>query len=100
MAIFVIGFSLIVQNAAMNSTIQHSVEDRFRGRAMSIYTLMFVGMSTIGNFEIGVLAEYFGARPAILVNVGLLFILSYIFLYRNKRVWQEVDKVRSQNFED
>lgn len=98
-AIFVIGFSLIVQNAAMNSTIQYSVEDHFRGRVMSIYILMFLGLSTIGNFEIGVLAEHFGVRSAILANTGLLFILSFIFLYRNKRVWQEVDKVRN-HFED
>jgi MFS family permease len=60
----VAGFGLIVYVASTNTMLQLTTEDRFRGRVMSLYTLMFIGMAPIGALIAGTLAEHFGAPVA------------------------------------
>jgi MFS family permease len=61
---FVAGFGLIVYVASTNTLLQHTTEDRFRGRVMSLYTLMFVGTAPIGALASGLIAERWGAPMA------------------------------------
>src|ERR1041384_6674030 len=42
------GFGLILYVSSTNTLIQLTVEDRYRGRVMSLYTLFFVGTSPFG----------------------------------------------------
>ena len=55
------GFGLIVYLASTNTMLQLTTEDRFRGRVMSLYTLMFVGTAPIGALAGGALAQRFSA---------------------------------------
>lgn len=83
--ILVAGFGLILQFSTTNATVQHAVENHFRGRVMSIYTLMFMGMTTIGGAEIGYLAEHFGSQRAIIFNsIILLLFTAWLFSKRKK----------------
>jgi MFS family permease len=61
---FVAGFGLIVYVASTNTLLQLTTEDRFRGRVMSLYTLMFVGTAPIGALASGAIAERWGAPVA------------------------------------
>ncbi len=58
------GFGLIVYVASTNTLLQLTTEDRFRGRVMSLYTLMFIGTAPIGSLLAGAVAERFGAPAA------------------------------------
>ena len=58
------GFGLILYVAATNTMIQHSLEDRFRGRVMSLYTLMLIGTAPLGALLLGAVAQRFGAPIA------------------------------------
>lgn len=79
---FLSGLGLIMQFATMNTTIQKSVEDSLRGRVMSLYTLMFLGLSPIGSFEIGIVAQYFGSMFAIRIGAVVVLVFSlYIYFY-------------------
>ncbi len=81
--LFFAGVGLLAQFATMNTTIQHLVEDKMRGRVMSIYALMFLGLSPIGNFEIGYLADKYGTGLA--MQSGCVIILLFglvIYLMR------------------
>ncbi len=60
----VAGFGLIVYVASTNTLLQTTTEDRFRGRVMSLYTLMFAGTSPIGALAAGSIAQRFGAPLA------------------------------------
>lgn len=82
--LFVAGFGLIAQTATINSTIQHMVDNRMRGRVMSIFTVMFIGMSPLGSLQIGLLAQQFG--PLFAIRVGAFIVLCvgvFLFLRRN-----------------
>jgi hypothetical protein len=69
----------------MNTVIQHTVEDHMRGRVMAIYSISYLGLSPIGNFEIGVLAEKYGAQVAIRLNAFVLVLFAlFLFSFRKK----------------
>jgi MFS family permease len=67
------GFGLILYVSSTNTLIQLTVEDRFRGRVMSLYTLFFVGTSPFGALLAGGVAQRFGAPVA--TSVCALFLL-------------------------
>ena len=73
-----VGFSMIAFTASINTLIQVQVPDNLRGRVMSIYTLVFVGLSPIGSFLSGWVAHIVGA-PATL-GLGAIICLAFIFL--------------------
>jgi MFS family permease len=56
-----VGFAMMTQMGASNTLIQTMAPDRLRGRVMSIYSMMFMGMAPIGALLAGVIAERFGA---------------------------------------
>lgn len=83
--LFIAGIGLISQFSTINTTIQSLVKDEFRGRVMSIYVLMFLGLAPIGNFEVGWLSEKWGTDFAISFGAVVVFISGLtIYLARNK----------------
>jgi MFS family permease len=75
----VTGFSLITQAAATNLLVQSLCPDALRGRVMSLYTIMFVGMAPWGSLMAGALAHAIGtpatvaAGGAVCAVAGILF---------------------------
>jgi len=55
------GFSVMLQMASSNTLIQSMVPDQLRGRAMAVYSMMFMGMAPIGALLAGSLAHGLGA---------------------------------------
>jgi MFS family permease len=70
---FLAGLGLILFVATANTLIQISTEDSFRGRVMSLYTLMFVGTAPIGSLITGTVAQRFGAPVATTMSALVLF---------------------------
>ena len=66
-----VGFSLMVEMASSNTLIQAMVPDRLRGRVMSVYSMMFLGMAPFGGLAAGYAAERIGA-PATIAAGGLI----------------------------
>jgi MFS family permease len=56
-----VGFGMMLQMAASNTLIQSKVPDRLRGRVMSVYSMMFMGMAPFGAFFAGAVAGRIGA---------------------------------------
>ena len=66
------GFGLILYVASTNTLLQLTTEDRFRGRIMSLYTLMFVGTAPAGALMAGSIAQRFGAPIATSLSAVVL----------------------------
>ena len=58
------GFGMIRYAATTNTLLQLVVEDRYRGRIMGLYTVMFLGTAPLGSLALGAIAERFGAPLA------------------------------------
>ncbi|MFN2397609.1 MAG: MFS transporter [Gemmatimonadaceae bacterium] len=71
-----VGFTMILTNALANAMLQSSVPDGLRGRVMSVYVWVFVGLGpVVGPFIAGAAAERIGASSA--VGIGALAMLAY-----------------------
>jgi len=66
--------------STVNSTVQLNTTNELRGRVMSIYTLVFVGSTPIGNLYAGLSAEYLGAKYGF-AACGLMTLLFLIPIY-------------------
>ena len=85
--LFISGFGLLSTFSVINARIQHLVEAQFRGRVLSIYLLMFVGLFPVGNFEIGYVSEHVGPLMAIRIGAFVVLIAAIIgYLLRGKIV--------------
>jgi MFS family permease len=69
--LFVVGLVQILLLSSCNTTLQVTVPDDLRGRVMSLYTLLFAGVSPFGAFFIGGIAEIFGVPAALAAGGGL-----------------------------
>ncbi len=70
----IVGFCMVLQMASSNTLLQTLSPDALRGRVMSIYSMMFLGMAPFGALLAGALASRVGA-PATLTAGGALSIL-------------------------
>jgi MFS family permease len=63
-----VGFSMMVQMASSNTLIQSMVPDHLRGRVMSVYSMMFMGMAPIGALGAGLVADRLGAPLTVAIG--------------------------------
>jgi MFS family permease len=68
--LLLVGASNITINSLANSLVQTRTPDELRGRVMSIYNLVFMGLLPIGALMAGAIAEKGGAPLAVLVGAG------------------------------
>lgn len=71
----VVGYCLITQAAATNLLLQSLTPDALRGRVMSLYTIMLLGMSPWGSLLAGMVAHAIGA-PATVLGGGAVCIVA------------------------
>jgi MFS family permease len=84
LVLFLIGFGSIIFTALTNTTIQLNTPDELKGRTMSIYSFVFMGITPIGNLLIGGIASIIGVKAAIFIGgmFGLLPALYYLRQFR------------------
>jgi predicted MFS family arabinose efflux permease len=66
------GFCMILNNASVNALLQSLVPNRLRGRVMSVYVFMFLGMTPVGSLQAGAVARWAGAPAALGIGAALL----------------------------
>lgn len=75
------GYSMMLQMACSNTLIQTMVPDQLRGRVMSVYSMMFMGMAPFGAFFGGALAHRIGAPITVAIG-GVACVIGAIWFGR------------------
>jgi hypothetical protein len=85
------GSAQIIFTSSVNSTLQVTVPDAMRGRMMSLYVFVFVGVTPLGAFVIGWLAESFsvGAACAVGGGAGLIAVLVLAAVWSRRGSWAD-----------
>jgi predicted MFS family arabinose efflux permease len=73
------GYGVITGIALVNSTMQLIAPAHLRGRVMSAYVFVFMGLMPLGNFVMGTVAHYIGAPRAVMYG-GLACLAALAFI--------------------
>jgi MFS family permease len=94
--IAMIGFFQMLYMTGTNSIIQMNSSDEFRGRAVSIYSLVFVGTTPVGNFLAGLIMKRHGPGYCFvvfgiltIVTVIPVYLLKYLLKFRKQKIVAE-----------
>jgi MFS family permease len=82
--LFISGLGMLTAFSTMTGTVQRLVEDRFRGRVMSIYLMVLLGLMPFGNLLMGLLSEHFGT-PVALRTGAMVTIAAAILLFMSRK---------------
>jgi MFS family permease len=82
---FLIGYSLMRQLAAANTTIQTMIPDEYRGRTMAFYSMSVVGLAPFGSLGAGALASHIGPRLTMVLGGVLVMVAGSVFGWSLKR---------------
>ncbi|MGC2267616.1 MAG: MFS transporter, partial [Candidatus Acidiferrales bacterium] len=75
-----VGYAVMLQMSSSNTLIQAMVPDELRGRAMAMYTMMFMGMAPLGSLFAGALADRIGAPWTVAIGGVGAFIAALVFM--------------------
>ncbi len=81
--LFVSGLAMILMTAIINGLLQTLSTDEFRGRVMSVYALLFIGLSPAGSVVGGALARWAGVDVAIGGGAVVLLLYAVWTFWRN-----------------
>ncbi|HOP62354.1 MAG TPA: MFS transporter [Spirochaetota bacterium] len=83
----ILGFFNMLLMGTANSTVQLNTSDEYRGRAMSVYILVFAGTTPVGNFITGTIAQSLGPAKGFIFCglVSLLLMMLLLILFRGYR---------------
>ena len=74
-----VGFGMMLQMASSNTLLQTMVPDRLRGRVMSVYSMMFMGMAPFGALLSGAIAHRLGAPHTIAMGGAIVTAGAMVF---------------------
>lgn len=78
-ALFSLGFGMIIGLISCNTLLQQMTDNDKRGRVMSLYAIAFVGTVPFGNLFAGATAQHIGVSHTFLL-MGILLIIAALML--------------------
>ncbi|SHF39465.1 Predicted arabinose efflux permease, MFS family [Caloramator proteoclasticus DSM 10124] len=82
--LILLGLFMILFNTTSNSILQFNSPDDMRGRIMSVYSLVFGGLTPLGSIYAGTLAKYFGANNVFIIS-GIIGFIGFFILFTRRR---------------
>ena len=82
-----LGCAMIIFSASANSLVQTVIDSQYRGRVMSVYNLVFTGLTPVGSLYAGSLSDKWGGRVTFLISgvLCLVFMCGIVLWHREHR---------------
>lgn len=84
--LFVAGLTMILTNAVTNGLLQTIAPDEFRGRVMSVYALLFIGVSPVGAVMGGAVARAAGVSVAVGGSAAAMLLFGAWVFWRHPEI--------------
>ena len=83
--LFIAGCCMMVQVGASNTLIQSMAAEEYRGRVMSLYSMMLIGVTPLGALAAGFTAERLGAPSTLAAGAMASLVSILVFIVRLPR---------------
>jgi MFS family permease len=94
-----VGFSLMMQMASSNTILQTIVDDRKRGRVISLFVMARRGVESFGSLVAGVLAHRFGTPDTLMIG-GVVCLLASIAFATKLSMIRETSRAFYKDIKD
>jgi MFS family permease len=91
LALFVLGFGMVVSGIANQTVIQLAVPEHLRGRLLALHSMIFRGAPALGALAIGVLSDLTGLRGPLAAGAAVTFVFSGIVYAQRKVILRSLD---------
>lgn len=81
-----VGFAMMTQMSSSNTLVQAMIPDEIRGRVMSVYSMMFMGMAPLGALLAGTIAEIIGPAETVAIGGCVCIVGGLIFASQLRRL--------------
>lgn len=81
-----VGWAMVSQTATINTLLQTAVPDGLRGRVMSLFTFVFMGMMPFGSLLAGAAAQRFGAPAALQAGAAVCLLTVSLVCWRRREL--------------
>jgi predicted MFS family arabinose efflux permease len=80
--IFLVGMMFVMTISSLNTLLQESVDETFRGRIMSNFVMIFNGSMAVGSLVVGFIAELLKPSLALISMSFVIFLWSVMLKYK------------------
>lgn len=87
------GFGILATTVSISMILQSIVEDRMRGRVMSLYTAAFMGVAPLGGLAAGAAADWIGAAYTLLIGGSCCACAALVLARARKRLQDDIHAV-------
>ncbi len=91
LALFILGFGMVVSGIASQTVIQLAVPDHLRGRLLALHSMIFRGAPALGALAIGALSDLTGLRGPLAAGAAVTFVFSGITYAKRKVILKSLD---------
>jgi MFS family permease len=91
LALFILGFGMVVSGIANQTVIQLAVPDHLRGRLLALHSMIFRGAPALGALAIGALSDLTGLRGPLSAGAAVTFAFSGIVYARRKVILKSLE---------
>lgn len=81
-----VGWAMVSQTATINTLLQTTVPDGLRGRVMSLFTFVFMGMMPFGSLLGGSTAQRFGAPAALRAGAAVCLGTTILIFWKEREI--------------
>jgi len=88
------GFGMVVAGAGTQTALQAAVEERMRGRVLSLFGLIFRGGPALGALVMGAASELFGLQAPLALGAALGILACMLAWRRRAAIAQSLEEAR------
>ena len=97
--ILLLSITMTIAGTGCQAMTQLTVDEQYRGRVLSLWTVITMGMPAVGAFGLGALADWFGF-PLVLAIAASMVIGALFWLTPGRHLWSEPGAARAAEQND
>ena len=85
-SVFIIGFSMTINGIDLQAVVQLELNDTYRGRVMSLWVVLVIGLAAVSAIFMGAIGDIFGIENTLIIFsiLGIISLITLLLLLKKK----------------